>query len=43
MNSSIKVDQLIFFNIPSSEILELTSVINFYIITSDDINFHFLS
>ena len=30
-----------FINIPSSEILEFPSVINFDIIISDDINFHF--
>ena len=30
-----------FYYIPSSEILEFPSVINFDIITSDDINFHF--
>ena len=29
------------YHIPSSEILEFPSVINFDIITSDDINFHF--
>ena len=29
------------YYIPSSEILEFPSVINFDIITSDDINFHF--
>ena len=31
----------ILYYIPSSEILEFPSVINFDIITSDDINFHF--
>ena len=31
----------IFYYIPSSEILEFPSVINFDITTSDDINFHF--
>ena len=30
-----------FYYIPSSEILEFPSVINFDIITTDDINFHF--
>ena len=30
-----------FYDIPSSEILEFPGVINFDIITSDDINFHF--
>ena len=30
------------YYIPSGEILEFPSVINFDIITSDDINFHFL-
>ena len=30
-----------FYYIPSGEILEFPSVINFNIITSDDINFHF--
>ena len=29
------------YDIPSSEILEFPSVINFDIITSDDINFYF--
>ena len=29
------------YYIPSSQILEFPSVINFHIITSDDINFHF--
>ena len=29
------------YHIPSSEILDFPSVINFDIITSDDINFHF--
>ena len=33
----------VFYYIPSSEILEFPSVINFEIITSDDINFHFTS
>ena len=32
---------IFFYYIPSSEILEFNSVINFDIITSDDINFHF--
>ena len=31
----------IFYYIPSSEILEFCTVINFDIITRDDINFHF--
>ena len=31
----------LFYYIPSSEILEFPSVINFDIITSDDINFYF--
>ena len=33
----------LFYYIPRSEILEFPSVINLDIITSDDINFHFLS
>ena len=31
----------LFYYIPCSEILQFPSVINFDIITSDDINFHF--
>ena len=37
-----KVCVIRFYYIPSSEILEFPSVINFDIITSDDINFRFL-
>ena len=36
-----KVSNILFYYIPSSEILEFPSVINFDIISSDDINFHF--
>ena len=40
---SLKVTALtVFYYKPSSEILEFPSVINFDIITSDNINFHFL-
>ena len=36
-----KVASILFYYIPSSEILEFPSEINFDIISSNDINFHF--
>ena len=42
ISSTTKFDHVMtFYYIPSSEILEFPSVINFDIITSADINFHF--
>ena len=37
----LMINLLRFYYMPSSEILEFPSVINFDIITSDDINFYF--
>ena len=42
MKRNVYLQKIHFYYIPSSEILEFPSVINFDIITSDDINFHSL-
>ena len=38
---SISKSIILIYYIPSSEILEFPNVMNFYIVASDDINFHF--